>query len=103
MFTVVVNIRFKMGVDLHDTLHGLRKRRGTGTATLEANPEKQLVRLDQGNNFQVFLDVCKDYNSLNRGILLEILRGTGWGQTWPASSPTIGSGSGSSQRQGSSR
>ena len=55
--TAVVNFRLKQSVTLHDSLHGFRSRRGTGTATLEANLAHQLVGISHKPLFQVLLDV----------------------------------------------
>eukprot|EP00978_Attheya_sp_CCMP212_P010592 scaffold25751_cov57-Attheya_sp.AAC.5 len=32
----IINARLKVTIDFHDTLHGFRAGRGTGTATIEA-------------------------------------------------------------------
>ena len=61
----VVNFRLKKSVDLHDTLHSFRAGRGMGTATLEANLEQQLEGITHDPLFQVFLDVRKEYDSLD--------------------------------------
>ena len=62
---MVVNCRLKRSVVLHDTFHGFRTGRGTGTAMLEANLAQHLARLAHKPIFQVFLDVRKAYNSLD--------------------------------------
>ena len=76
---VVLNLRLKKGVELHDSLHGFRYGRGTGTATLESNIFQQLARLAHELLFQVFLDVRKVYDLLNIRICLYILTGYGMG------------------------
>ena len=58
VFSVVVDFRLKRSVVLHNTLHGFREGRGTGTAMLEANLVQQLVGLAHEPFFQVLLDVC---------------------------------------------
>ena len=75
----VVNCRLKRSVKLPDALHVFRKGRVIETATLEANLDKQLVRLAHKPIFQVFLYVRKVYDSLYRGWCLEILGGYGLG------------------------
>ena len=76
----VVNCRLKRSVRLHDALHGFRSWRGTGTVTLEENLSQQLEETTHNTLFQVFLDVRKAYDSLERVRCMEILRGCGMGQ-----------------------
>ena len=71
----VVNCRLVRGLVLHEALHGFRSGRETGTATLDANSDQQLAGLAHEPLFQVFLDIHKEYDSLDRGICLEVLRG----------------------------
>ena len=70
----MVNCRLKRSMTLHDALHGLRAGRGTGTSILEAKLTQQLAGIAHRPLFQVFLDVQKVYDSLNRGHCMEILR-----------------------------
>ena len=53
--TAVVNCWLKQGVVLHDSLHGSRGGRVTGTSTLEANLSQHLMGLAHEPLFQVFL------------------------------------------------
>ena len=53
---------------------------GMGTATLEAKLTQQLACLTHEPLFQVFLDVRKVYDSLDRGQCMEIMRGYGTGK-----------------------
>ena len=76
----VVNFRLKRSVTLHDALRGFRAGRGKGTSTLEGNLAQQLAGIAHEPLFQVFLDVQKVYDSLNRGRFTKILRGYGMGQ-----------------------
>ena len=61
---------------LHDTLHGSREGRGTGTATsiMETKLEQQLAGLAHEPLFQVFLGVRKAYDLLDREQCLKRLR-----------------------------
>ena len=69
----------RQGVVLYDALHGFRGGRITGTAKLEANLDQQLAGLAHDSLFQVFLEIHKAYDSLDRGRCLEVLLGYGMG------------------------
>ena len=69
----------KWGVELYDDVHGFRERQVIGTDTLEANLEHHLAGTTHKPIFQVLLEVCKAYDSLDRGLCLEILRRYGLG------------------------
>ena len=75
-----VNCWLKRSVTLHDALHGLQAKRVTGMSTLEAKLAQQLAGLAHETMFQVFLDVQKAYDYLDRGQCMEILRGYGMGK-----------------------
>ena len=62
---------------MHNALHRFRGGRGTGTATLETKLAQQLTGLSHELLFQVFFDIRKAYDSLDRGRCLEVLRGYG--------------------------
>ena len=64
--TAVANCRLKRGVILHKDLHRFRVGHGTGTATLEANLAQQVAGIAHKPLFQVFLDIHKAYDSLDR-------------------------------------
>ena len=75
----IVNNRLHSPIILHHALHGFRKGRGTGMATMEANLEQELVGIVHEPLLQVFIDMQKAYNYLFREIFMEILRGYGLG------------------------
>ena len=75
----MVDFCLKSSGVLHGTLRGFREGWGAGTATLEANMVQQLAGILHEPLSQVFLDVCKAYDSLGRGWCLELLRGYGLG------------------------
>ena len=52
-----------------------------GTSTLEAKLVQQLASIAQNQLLQVFLDVRKAYDSLDRGWCMEIMQGCGMGQS----------------------
>ena len=57
----------KWGVVLHEPLHGFIVVQGTGTATLEVNLAQELAGISKNSLLQVLLDICKEYESLERG------------------------------------
>ena len=63
----VVNFRLKRSVMMHDTLRGIRAGRVAGKETLETKLAQQLAGIVHDPLFQVFLDMQKAYNSLDRG------------------------------------
>ena len=63
----VTNCWLKQGVVLHDALNGFRVGQGMGTSTLEAKLYQHLSGIAQKPLFQVFLDICKEYEPLDRG------------------------------------
>ena len=73
--TAVVNCWLNQRVVLHNALNGFRAGWGTGMAILEAKLDQQLAGLAHNLLFQVFLDIHKFYDSLDRGQLLEVLKG----------------------------
>ena len=74
----IINTRLR-AITFHDTLHGFRAERGTGTAIIEAKLHQQLASVEQVPVFQVYLDLRKAYDTLDRGRTLEILEGYGVG------------------------
>ena len=73
VYATVLNFSLNRSVILYDVLHGFRLGRGIGTETLEAKLAQDLAGLAHEPLLQVFLDVCKVYKSLNRGLCTEIL------------------------------
>ena len=75
----ILNRHFTSSVTYHDALHGFRKGRGTGTATLEAKLLQQLAAMMEEILYVIFLDLTKAYDTLDRSRCLEILEGCGVG------------------------
>jgi hypothetical protein len=66
-------------IDLHDTLHGCRAHRGTGTTVIEAKLAQQLLYLELRPFYGVFLDLKKAFNAMDRERCILILEGHGVG------------------------
>ena len=72
---LIMNKRLQDITTLHDALNGFIQGRGTATATMEAKLAQNLAGLCHETLFQVFLDVQKSYNYLDRRRCMYILRG----------------------------
>ena len=77
---MVIKFCQKRSVAIHDALHGFRTGMDMGTTTLEAKLAQQLAGIAHEPLFQIFLNVRKAYDSLDRGWCMENLRGYGMGQ-----------------------
>ena len=73
VFSVVDNCCLKSSVVLREALHEFIERKGTGTATLEANLAQHLDRFAHDPLFRVFLGIRNAYDSLGRERCLELL------------------------------
>eukprot|EP00956_Cyclotella_meneghiniana_P003690 scaffold4479_cov46-Cyclotella_meneghiniana.AAC.3 len=66
-------------IQLHNCLHGSVQRRGTGTAILKAKLVQQLAYLRQTLLYEVFIDLRKAYDAMDRRRTLMILEAYGAG------------------------
>ena len=76
---VIVNHRFTSSITYHNSLHGFRVDRGTGTTTLEVKLIQQVMDMREEILQSIFLELHKVYNDLDRSRCLEILEGYGVG------------------------
>ena len=75
----IIHLRLRDGIEFHPGIHGFRSGRGTGTAILEAKLLMQLTLWDCKPLFQVFIDLRKAYDTLDRVRTMAILVGYGVG------------------------
>jgi hypothetical protein len=76
----IMDFRMKQGIDFDDSIHGFRAERGTSTANIEAKLQMQLSCVRRQTLYQIFIDLAKAYDTLDRGRTLEILAGYGVGK-----------------------
>ena len=69
----ILNRRLTSAIQYHDTLHSFTAGRGTWTASLEAKLLQQLTALREEVLYEIFLDLHKAYDALDRGRCLDIL------------------------------
>jgi Reverse transcriptase (RNA-dependent DNA polymerase) len=90
----IIKNRIADKVTFDDALHGFRSERGTSTAIIEAKLRMDTMLASGKNMYQVFLDLSKAYDTVNRTkllwalqhygvgeIIIRILR-TFWSQLW---------------------
>ena len=75
----IITMRLQDGIDFHDSIHGFRRHRGTATATIETKLRMQLAFRQQTPYYQIFIDLRKAYDTLDRERTIKILQGYGVG------------------------
>ena len=79
LIEAIIDTRVRSKVTLHDCLHGFTARRGTGTAIIEAKLQQELAGIRKQPLFQVYLDLKKAYDTIDRPRLLQTFEEYGMG------------------------
>jgi len=77
--STIIHIRLSDAIEFHPSIHGFRPGRSTCTAIIEAKLHMQLAMRKCEPFFQVFLDIEKAYDSVDRACIMKILEGYGVG------------------------
>ncbi len=72
-------VRGLASIEFHDCLHRGLPKRGTGTALIEAKLAQQLAWQDQCHLYEIYVDLKKAYDSIDKGCMMEILKAYGVG------------------------
>jgi hypothetical protein len=75
LWGMIVYRRVLRVIKFHPRIHGFCHRRGCDTAILEAKLEMQWAALHSKPYYQIFLDLAKAFDAVNRDRLLDILAG----------------------------
>jgi hypothetical protein len=79
LILMCINARATRGIQFHEGIHGFRAARGCQTAIYEAKADMQ-ARHDSGSTYhQVFLDLSKAFDMVDRDWLLLVMRAYGFG------------------------
>ena len=79
LISIIFDWRLAAAIELHVVLHGFQVKWGTGTATLETKLLHKISEMNQEVMYDIFVDICKACDVLDRKQALVILEGYGVG------------------------
>ena len=74
LISQIINLRIMNAVSFCKEVHGFRRRQGTFTAIREAKLRMQIATCRSETLYQVYLDLSKAYDSIDRNRVMHILR-----------------------------
>ena len=74
LISQVINLRLNAHIKFLPEIHGFRRQRGTHTAIGEAKIRMQIASCNSTPLYQIYLDLSKAYDSIDREQTLEIMR-----------------------------
>jgi len=66
LLEVIIHRRLATKILFHESLHGIRAKRGTTTAILKVKTMQEAVQVDQSTFHGIFLDLRKAYDQVYR-------------------------------------
>ena len=75
----IIDTRVKKVIRFHDILHGFCQTRGTSTAIMEVKLQQEVAAMLRTILFQVYLDLTKAYDTLDRDRTLKTMKEYGVG------------------------
>jgi Reverse transcriptase (RNA-dependent DNA polymerase)/Endonuclease/Exonuclease/phosphatase family len=80
LISAIIDTRLKKGIEFQPEIHGFRPGYGTGTAILSNKLSLQKACVSGESLKQVYLDLSKAYDTLNRDTTMAILKSYGVGE-----------------------
>ena len=74
LISQVINLRLNTHIKFLPEIHSFRRKRGTYTAIGEAKIRMQIASCNSTPLYQIYLDLSKAYDSIDREQTLEIMR-----------------------------
>jgi Reverse transcriptase (RNA-dependent DNA polymerase) len=77
--SMIIHRRSTSSINLHESIHGFRTHRGTGTAIMNVKLLMQYIQRDINPMYMIFLDVKKAYDTVDWDRILQLLQSYGVG------------------------
>jgi len=80
LITTIIHCRLMKGITFHPDMHGFLPKKGCSTACMEAKLQMQHLYCTGQPLYQIFIDVSKAYDGLDRDRTLQLLKEYGVGK-----------------------